>query len=124
MPENWWAGTSVGDKKGFWRFDELAKVDAKIRWVSIEPLIEPVSAELDAVLAEGFIDWVVLGGESGSKCRPFPLDDAYKIRDLCAKHNVKFFMKQMGGKRKPFAPIPADLFIREFPDSEKKHDCV
>jgi hypothetical protein len=45
------------------------------------------------------IDWVIVGGESGSGSkftRPFALEWAEELRDHCRKHGVAFFMKQLG----------------------------
>ena len=61
------------------------------------------------------LDWVIVGGESGPKARPMNPTWARVIRDQCQDAGVAFFMKQMGGLRKPFDPIPEDLMIREFP---------
>ncbi len=61
------------------------------------------------------IDWVIIGGESGPKARP--MEDAW-ARDIlaqCKAAGVPAFMKQMGGTRKPFRPIPEDMKVREFP---------
>lgn len=44
------------------------------------------------------IDWVVVGGESGARCRPMELDWARALRDQCAAAEVAFFLKQLGGK--------------------------
>lgn len=63
------------------------------------------------------LDWVIVGGESGPRARPMHPDWARSIRDQCKDAGVPFFMKQMGGRRKPFDPIPDDLMIREFPDA-------
>ncbi len=62
------------------------------------------------------IDWVICGGESGPGARPMQIEWARSLRDQCHAAGVAFFMKQMGGVRKPFAPIPDDLMIREFPN--------
>lgn len=48
--------------------------------------------------------------------RPMPPDWARDLRDQCKAAGTAFFMKQMGGKRKPFEPIPDDLMIRDFPN--------
>lgn len=62
------------------------------------------------------LDWVICGGESGPGART--MVDAW-ARDLiaqCKDARVPAFMKQMGGIRKPFRPIPDDMLVREFPD--------
>lgn len=62
------------------------------------------------------IHWVIVGGESGSNARPFDPKWAERIKDDCESQGVAFFMKQMGGKRKPFPEIPENLMVREFPN--------
>ena len=61
------------------------------------------------------IHWVIAGGESGPNARPMHPSWARSLRDQCKESMVSFFMKQMGGVRKPFLEIPADLLVREFP---------
>jgi protein gp37 len=77
------------------RIDKLRKVNAHIRGLSIEPLWERIPAsELD--LSD--IDWVIVGGESGSGAltRHFDIEWAEEIREHCKKHDVAFFLKQLG----------------------------
>lgn len=64
---------------------------------------------------QGTISLCIVGGESGPKARPMHPDWARSLRDQCKDAGVPFFMKQMGGTRKPFAPIPDDLEIKQFP---------
>lgn len=61
------------------------------------------------------IDWVICGGESGPNARPMHPDWARALRDQCQAAGTAFFMKQMGGVKKPFEPIPDALMIRDFP---------
>lgn len=42
------------------------------------------------------IDWVIVGGESGSHARPMHPDWVRSIRDQCVAANVPFFFKQWG----------------------------
>lgn len=42
------------------------------------------------------IDWVIVGGESGSGARPMHSDWVRSIRDQCQKAGVNFFFKQWG----------------------------
>ena len=65
-PQNVWLGVSVEDKKyGVPRIDHLRKVDAHIRFLSVEPLLE----DLGRINLRD-IHWVIVGGESGHKARP------------------------------------------------------
>lgn len=88
---NIWQGVSVESSAYRWRIDALRKVPAKVRFLSLEPLIGPVG-ELDL---RG-IHWVIAGGESGPKARPMRLEWATDIRDQCRKAGVPFFFKQFG----------------------------
>ncbi len=93
IPKNCWLGTSVEDKKhGVPRIDILRKLPAKIKFLSIEPLLEDVG-RLD--LSE--IDWVIVGGESGSKARPMKSEWVENIRIQCHDQEASFFFKQWGG---------------------------
>ena len=133
LPHDWfdgwknvWLGTTVENRiEADRRIPHLLAVPARVRFLSCEPLLKPihfsdVTRRSDAVQMLGKpalqgIQWVICGGESGPGARPMHPDWARSLRDQCAAAGVAFFMKQMGGKRKPFAPIPDDLMVREFP---------
>ncbi|WP_242342707.1 DUF5131 family protein [Anaeromyxobacter terrae] len=95
VPPNVWLGVSVENAKYAWRIDHLRRVPAGVRFLSLEPLLGPIT-ELDL---RG-IDWVIVGGESGGKCRPMEADWAREIRDRCRRSRVPFFFKQWGGFQK------------------------
>lgn len=126
-PHNVWVGTTVEDQaRADERIPALLQIPARIRFLSCEPLLEHVDlttvrhgSDHDFPMIEfGDIHWVIAGGESGHRCRPFDPDWARSLRDQCASVGCAYFMKQMGGHRKPFAPIPDDLMIREFPSGK------
>lgn len=92
-PRNAWLGVSVENKKhGVPRIDHLRKVNAHIRFLSVEPLLEDVG-ELDLTN----IHWVIVGGESGQKARPMKQEWADAVRRQCNQQKVAFFFKQWGG---------------------------
>ena len=65
LPHIWW-GVSVEDRKyGVPRIAHLQATPAKVRFLSIEPLLE----DLGQLNLSG-IDWVIVGGESGPRARP------------------------------------------------------
>jgi protein gp37 len=94
-PSNVWIGVSVENVKYTHRIDLLRKVPAKLRFLSIEPLLGPI-ASLD--LSQ--IHWVIVGGESGPKSRPIKREWVIQIRDDCVRQRVPFFFKQWGGVNK------------------------
>ncbi len=94
-PENVWMGVSVENQDYVRRIDHLRKTGAKIKFLSLEPLLGPLE-HLD--LRE--MDWVIVGGESGPGARPMQADWVRSIRDQCRGARVPFFFKQWGGVRK------------------------
>ena len=61
-----WYGVSVEDRiYGLPRIDRLRATPARVRFLSIEPLLENLG-DLDL----NGIDWVIVGGESGPRARP------------------------------------------------------
>lgn len=92
---NIWMGVSVEDEKVKDRIDYLRQINAKVKFLSLEPLLGPLpNLNLDK------IDWVIVGGESGHKPRPMDADWVIEIQEQCEKNEVAFFFKQWGGKNK------------------------
>ena len=92
IPTNAWMGTSVENKRhGIPRIEQLCSVNASVRFLSIEPLLE----DIGAVDFSG-IAWVIVGGESGHKARPMNIDWVRSLRDQCQTQQVAFFFKQWG----------------------------
>jgi protein gp37 len=94
-PPNVWMGVSVENADYTWRIDELRKVPAAIRFLSVEPLLGPIPN----LPLEG-IHWVIVGGESGPGARPMDESWVLDIRDQCQATGVPFFFKQWGGVNK------------------------
>lgn len=92
---NIWMGVSVENNKVIHRIDLLRKTKAKIKFLSLEPLIGALPN-----LNLKKIDWVIVGGESGHNPREMNPDWVIDIQDQCGKANVAFFFKQWGGKNK------------------------
>lgn len=92
IPKNVWLGVTVEDRRyGIPRIEQLRQVNATVRFLSVEPLLEDVG-ELDL---DG-IDWVIVGGESGAPARPMKAEWARRLRDQCLRDQVAFFFKQWG----------------------------
>lgn len=127
-PSNVWAGVSVENQE--WadkRLPLLAQVPAKVRFVSLEPLLGPVDlspwlqrhhtmpgGELLPVLS-----WVIVGGESGPNARPMHPDWVRSIRDQCQEGGgVPFFFKQWG-EWAPCGFIPGLEYGQMVPDMQR-----
>lgn len=92
VPRNAWLGVSVEDKEyGKPRIDYLRDIDAHVRFLSVEPLLE----DLGRLDLSG-IHWVIVGGESGAKARLMEAGWALNMRDQCLEQGVDFFFKQWG----------------------------
>jgi protein gp37 len=94
-PANVWMGVSVENEKYTDRIDLLRKTHAKVKFLSVEPLLGP----LPNLNLQG-IDWVIVGGESGPSARPMDSSWVTDIRDQCLESKVAFFFKQWGGTNK------------------------
>ena len=94
-PSNVWMGVSVENAKYKFRIDMLRQCGAAVKFLSIEPLIEPIGR-----INLNNIDWVIVGGESGPRARPMEVEWVTEIRDQCLSADVPFFFKQWGGKNR------------------------
>tara|TARA_R110002020_G_scaffold383182_1_gene593840 strand:- start:1720 stop:2715 length:996 start_codon:yes stop_codon:yes gene_type:complete len=99
---NVWLGVSVESKPWAFRANKyLSNIRAAVRFVSFEPALEPIHDALDYTN----IDWVIVGGESGTNRRPFDMNWAKLMQKECEANNVTFFFKQEGAHysgRNPF----------------------
>ena len=93
LPGHIWLGVSVENQKYSTRIKHLQQVPARVRFLSIEPLLGPV--QLCASMLRG-IHWVIVGGESGHKARPMDPGWAINIQRECKRNGVPFFFKQWG----------------------------
>lgn len=121
---NVWLGVSVENQAAAdERIPLLLQTPAAVRWLSCEPLLGPVDLTrvvhpklrqrdaLDPYIAydalrghvigpddigQPKLDWVVVGGESGTGARPMHPDWARSLRDQCQASAVPFFFKQWG----------------------------
>jgi protein gp37 len=132
---NVWIGVSAENQRELevrWPF--LAEVPAAVRFLSLEPLLEPIKSLPPA-------DWVIVGGESGPKARPCSVDWIRAILAHCRAGGIPCFVKQLGARpianrtdhrwrtpfRDPWTPRlrdrkggeprewPKDLRVREWP---------
>lgn len=123
IPENVWLMTTAEDQTRFdLRMQYMAPLTASVIGLSVEPMLGPVKLEE----YQGYIDWVICGGESGPGARPMDLAWARDLRDQCDELEIPFFMKQLGsatmrqlggsGKGEALEDLPEDLRIREYPN--------
>jgi protein gp37 len=92
---NIWIGVSVETQKYAFRSNLLRTVPARVRFLSVEPMLGPID---HLPLAE--IHWVVVGGESGRGARPMKRDWVVSVFRQCRRAGVPFFFKQWGGVQK------------------------
>lgn len=107
--DNVWLGTSIGSQKSIDRIKHLMCVPATIRFLSLEPLHGEINLDEEYDLSpmdcgahfSEYIDWVIVGGESGNdsgpyRYRPCELDWIDLIVANCSKFQVPIFIKQLG----------------------------
>lgn len=114
---NVWLGVSVEDQKNAEiRIPSLLETPAAVRFISAEPLLEPLDLTnlcvyggqrlhaLSKIYTSPSLDWIIVGGESGPHARPFKLEWARNLRDQCRGSGVPFFAKQLGSN-----PLDCDV---------------
>jgi protein gp37 len=130
---NLWLGTSVEDQlTTSRRLRHLRRIHGAVRWLSMEPLLAAVDlvryfpADPPNGLAGAWLDWVVVGGESGQRARPFDPAWAESLVTQCRQLGVAPFVKQLGSrwarehhavnsKGEDPAEWPDRLRVREYP---------
>ncbi|MBN9324698.1 MAG: phage Gp37/Gp68 family protein [Delftia acidovorans] len=105
-PANVWLGaTVVNEAEADRDILKLLRIPASVRFLSMEPLLGPVSFEglfanpsniADGTNALEELDWVIVGGESGPGARPMHPDWALSLRDQCEAVGTAFMFKQWG----------------------------
>jgi protein gp37 len=99
LPDDWsngyknvWLGITAENQLEYKRrWKALSFVPCKIKFLSCEPLLGPIDLH-----DESEIDWIIIGGESGSKARPMNPQWADDIVLQCEKLNIPVFFKQWG----------------------------
>ncbi|MFM0432313.1 phage Gp37/Gp68 family protein [Paraburkholderia aspalathi] len=125
-PVNVWLGATIVNQEEANRdIPKLLSVPARVLFLSMEPLLGPVSLRWLAAWPENApgttaqkpggltnhldglrrLDWVIVGGESGHSARPMHPDWPRALRDQCAHAGVAFLYKQHG----EWAPAPWKL---------------
>lgn len=136
LPKDWgdgypnaWLGISIVNQDEADRdIPKLLDMDAAIRFISYEPALGPVvfkrawfdnqgESEFDVLPTIG---WVIVGGESGPKARPFDLAWARSIISQCRAAGVPCFVKQLGARPLDVPPPPKDgrYFLGERPGAK------
>jgi len=108
-PSNVWFGTSLSDQETADNIIYHMRFDGN-KFLSVEPQV----GSIDNIDLSG-IKWVIQGGESGPRKRPFDIEWAHKMRNICADQKVPYFFKQIDKVQE----IPAELMIRQIPKEFK-----
>ena len=118
LPDNVWLGASIVTQEEADRdIPKLLATPARVRWLSMEPLVERVRIDPAQMAA---LDMIVVGGESGRGARTFDLEWARDLLTQARAGGTAYHFKQMGQADRPSdygdpAAFPADLRVREFP---------
>ncbi len=116
FPNVWIGATIVNQAEADRDIPKLLQVPARVRFLSMEPLLGPVdlhlqseqpctmcvswNCELHGMPADPpclrRVDWVIVGGESCPGARPMHPDWARSLRDQCEAAGVPFLFKQWG----------------------------
>jgi protein gp37 len=93
VPENVWVGTTIENSKtAKYRLPLLKSINAKIRWISFEPLLGDIGqADLTG------LSWMAVGGETGTGYRPFDVQWARNLKTIAERDKVAFFYEGANG---------------------------
>ena len=91
IPHNAWIGVTVENKETKYRIDHIRRLDATVKFLSCEPLL----GDLGELNLDG-INWIIVGGESGSQARPMKEEWVLNIKRQADANNIPFFFKQWG----------------------------
>lgn len=90
IADNWWLGVTAENQEKFEeRWGLLKDVPAKVKFVSVEPMLEPL-------FIDGNIDWLICGGETGHGARVLKQEWVRTLRDQCVRYGIPFMFKQWG----------------------------
>lgn len=95
-PDNVWLGVSIESANYWYRYDEIASIPCRMRFISYEPALGPLEIAKHATDARPLPDWIICGGESGPKARPMNPQWARDVRDQCMRLGIAFHFKQWG----------------------------
>lgn len=118
LPDDWndgyrnvWLGVTVENRKhGLPRIEHLRRIRARIRFLSIEPLLEDLG-EIDLT----GIHWVIVGGESGPRSRPMEAMWVDNLKRQCEAAGTAFFFKQWGGQIDKGGCLIGDGELKQWP---------
>jgi protein gp37 len=125
---NVYLGTSVEDQVRYdARIGHILRTDAAVRFLSVEPMLTPIDMRMGGMSMPDYsahnplpdIDWVIVGGESGHRARPFDVGWARSIVKQCKAARVPVFVKQLGsvvswdGIQGGYGDGPSNMWPRE-----------
>jgi protein gp37 len=99
---NVWMGVSVENADYLWRIDHLRETSAAVKFLSLEPLLGPLST-----LNLRGIDWVIVGGESGFHARPMNEAWVVEIRQQVSSRASPVFLQAVGRREQEEGRAPA-----------------
>lgn len=128
LPRDWgrgypnvWLGVTVENVSTRSRLEALRAVPAAVKFVSFEPLLEPIR-QVDLA----GIDWAIIGAESGPNFRSIDVSEIAYLAGLCDGKGVRTFVKQDCGPRSGLQGRIDDAIwkLKEFPATWDAHLVV
>lgn len=150
-PENVWLGATVVNQTEADRdIPKLLAIPARIRFLSIEPMLGAINLEQPCDIAERvmcagnwsdmedtdrcllahrygsvkLLDWVIVGGESGPNARPMHPQWARSLRDQCVAAGVAFFYKQYGEFKSVYDMSDAEIDACYWPAPDEQPEAT
>lgn len=95
FPDNCWVGVSCNNydmaNKARW---ELSRIEASIKFLSVEPLLSPLRDRHGFPFQMEYIDWVIIGQQTPASKKTTPkVDWINEIVQACDAQNIPVFLK-------------------------------
>jgi len=104
FPDNFWFGATVTDQSESDKIEDIKLINAKVRFVSFEPLLGDISGYMKG------IQWAIIGKLTGSKRVKLKPEWVWNLLSQLKTHDIPVFMKNN------LSPtIPKSQLIQEFP---------
>ena len=93
FPDNCWVGvTCTTSQQLYHSWDYLWLIKAKVKYISFEPLLERIDANLENIFGFAGISWVIIGAQTKPTVKP-KIEWVREIIEACDKAGVKVFLK-------------------------------
>jgi protein gp37 len=98
--KNYWVGVTVNNQDDVWKIEKVKRVDAKIRFVSFEPLLGNIDCNLEN------LEWIIIGKLTGSRKVPLQKEWVQNLINQAGDFDIPVFIKNNVGWHEKIQEFP------------------